>query len=162
MSQSETEIRLAEGEADAARAFKLLMHRAEEGGIPGTVDKGMLLQHVIEMMSTQGACILLAFRGEETVGMLSLCETDLFYGPDIVLIDRTFHVLPQYRGADVGKALLAEAKALSDHTGKALYITITNSNRKRGPRTQWERVGAMLGYQPMGAMIAHVPETTDG
>jgi GNAT superfamily N-acetyltransferase len=162
VTQSETEIRLAEGEDDGMSAFHLLMDRAREGGIPGTVDPEKLAQHVHEMMNTQGACILLAFRGKKAVGMLSLCESDLFYGPDIVLIDRTFHVLPKYRGDDVGKALLAEAKLLADHTGKALYITITNSKRKRGPRTQWERVGAMLGYQPMGAMIAHVPETTDG
>ena len=152
------EVKLAEDEVDAVLTFRALKQMHDEGGLPGTFDALKVLANVLRMVRDPGGAVLMAMDGDVLCGVLPLWEQGYWFSStDRHLIDKGFYVLPDHRNGEAGKLLLDTAKQASDDCGLPVYITIFNGRRKRGGRSQWERVGATLGYTPMGAMMAHFP-----
>ena len=153
------EVRMAEDEVDAVIAYRGLKQMHGEGGIPGTFDDLKVLTNVLRMVKGPGSVVFLAMDGDELAGVLPLWEQGYWYSTDRHLIDKGFYVVPAHRGGEAGKLLLEMAKRTADDTGLPIFITIFNGRRRRGGRSDWERLGATLGYHPQGAVLAHFPET---
>jgi hypothetical protein len=154
------EIRLAQDEVDAVLVFRALKSFYDEGGVPGTFSEVKTLANVLSMVRDPGRAALMAMDGETVAGVLCLVEEGPHWWSEVdyFIQDKGFYVFPQYRQGDAGKLLLQEAKLLSNHRQMPVYVSIFNGRRKRGGRSEWERVGATLGYQPRGAVLAHFPE----
>lgn len=154
------EVRMAADEVDAVLVFRALKAFHDGGGVPGAFDPVKVLANVLSMVRDPGRTALMAMDGDIVAGVLCLVRAGNYWwsSTDSFIEDKGFYVYPQYEGQDAGKLLLDEAKALSDHMRLPVFITVFNGRRKRGGRSQWERLGATLGYQPRGAVLAHFPE----
>lgn len=152
------EIRLGEDEVDAVMAFRALKQMHEEGTVPGGFDEVKVLSNLLRMVKGPNSAVLLAMDGEQLAGVLTLWQQDYWYSSaDRHLIDKGFYVLPEHRNSDAARQLLRAAMQVSEDTRQPVYITIFNGRRKRGGRSEWERLGATLGYNPQGAVLAHFP-----
>lgn len=150
---------IAETKVDAVRAFQTYAKMHAEGGVPGSFSPLKALTSVLRFMQGPGSVVLLAMDGEDAVGVLSLVEAGFWFSEDGRFFeDKGLYIVPGARGGDALKLLLEDAKNLSDDTGIPIFITINSGRRKRGVRSDWERVGATIGYSNRGATLAHFPE----
>jgi GNAT superfamily N-acetyltransferase len=154
------EVTMAEGEVDAVLAFRAYSRMYEEGGIPGTFSAVKTLTNILRFIKGPDTVVLLAIDGDLVAGVLTLAKESFWFSEDGCFIgDKGLYVLPEYRNGETIKALLEAAKTVSEDTGLMVLITINNEKRKRGGRSEWERIGATLGYINRGATLAHTPET---
>lgn len=152
------EVHMADGEVDAVLAFRAYSQMYAEGGIPGSFSPVKTLTHVLRFMKGPGSVVLLVMDGDLVAGVLSLVEQGYWYSEDSRWIgDAGLYVLPDYRNGEAMKLLLEQAKIAGDDAGLPVFITILNGRRKRGGRSEWERLGATLGYSNRGATLAHFP-----
>jgi hypothetical protein len=153
------EVELAETDADAIAVHRILMMMDAEGCGPVPADPADAMQFIFEMMHTDGSCVLMAMDEGALVGTIGLCTAPFWLNLSRSFIsDRWLYVIPSHRDGSARKFLMRAAQQIGDDAGAPVYITINNGRRKRGPRSEWERLGATIGYQPLGAVIAHFPE----
>lgn len=153
------EVHMAEGEVDAVLAFRAYSQMHAEGGIPCSFSPLKTLTNVLRFMKGPGSVVLLAMDGDFVAGVLTLAECTYWCSEtDKLLEDKGLYVTPDHRGGDALKLLLDAAKIISDDAGFPVFITINNGRRMRGARSEWERIGATLGYLNRGATLAHYPK----
>lgn len=153
------EVRMAEGEEDAIRAFRLYKQMHDEGSVPGTFHPLKTLSHILRFINGPDSLVLLAMEGGQAVGVLSLVKAGLWWSEDGRFFeDKGLYVVPEHRDGEALKLLLDDVVNLSNDTGIPVFITINSGRRRRGGRSEWERIGATLGYVNRGATLAHFPE----
>jgi len=154
------EVIMAESDVDAFLALRAYERMHTEGTVPGRLDPVKTFAHLLRWVKGPGSVVLLAMDGDNIVGALTLVESTSWFAndADTFLSDRGFYVMPEYRDGEAAKLLLDAAKTIGDDTKLPVFITINNGKRKRGGRSEWERVGATLGYLNRGATMAHYPE----
>lgn len=153
------EIHMAEGEIDAILAFRAYAQMHQEGGVPGTISPIKMLTNIFRFMNGPGSVVLLAMEGDLVAGVLTLTEETCWYSEDARVIgDKGLFVLKDHRDGDAAKQLLEAAQKVGDDAGLPVFITINSGRRKRGARSEWERIGATLGYVNRGATLAHFPK----
>jgi hypothetical protein len=150
---------MAEGAQDAILAFRAYKEMHEASDFPGTFSPVKTLTHILRFIQGPDSVVFLAFDGEDAIGVLTLTKGSFWFSEDgMCLEDKGLFVRAKHRG-EAGKLLLEAARDLSNDTGLIVFITIINGRRKRGGRSEWERIGATLGYSNLGATMAHFPET---
>jgi GNAT superfamily N-acetyltransferase len=98
--------------------------------------------------------MLMAVKDGRLVGYLLLERCTYDYADADYLIDWGFYVLPRHRGADVGPALLRDARDIAEQAGLPLYVIVNNPSRRRGARSGLERAASVIGFMPHGAVLA--------
>lgn len=94
--------------------------------------------------------LLAAFRGDKIIGYMLLQIATYDYSDSEFMVDFGFFVVPEWRGYNVGKALLEDAKVLSEKAGLPLHIHIFNPRaRRRGGYKSAD----VIGYVPIGSVI---------
>lgn len=154
------EVRLAESKEDVVLAYQAYAAMHGEGLAPpdATLSPLKTLTNLFRFMSDPGSVLLLAMDGASVAGVLVLAESTYWFSETGRYIsDKGLYVLPQYRGGEAAKVLLSAAQEAGDDAGCPVFITIINERRKRGSRSDWERIGATLGYINKGATLAHYP-----
>jgi hypothetical protein len=116
------------------------------------VNPAKVMDRLIEA-SKDGSPMLLAFEGEELAGYLLLERRRWDYSDEPFLGDFGFYVRRSHRGGEVGKLLLRDAREVSRLAGMPLYLMIITPGRGRRTPSGMERVAAMVGYSPTGALI---------
>lgn len=151
-------LHMADGPVDAIHAFKAYTAMYAEGLVPGTFSAQKALTNVLRFVNGPDSVVMLAMDGAQCAGVLTLVKSGCWYSETSrVMEDKGFYVLPTYRGGDARRVLLQGAIDLSDDTGLPVFITVNNGRRKRGTRSDWERIGVTLGYENRGATLAHFP-----
>lgn len=154
------ELRIAENMLDVVLVFRAYKQMHEEGLVPGSFKDEKVLGNVLRLMQGPGSIVLMVMDGDKLAGVISLIEQSYWYSEDRHLIDKGLYVLPEYRDGESLKMLMDAAKNAAEDLGLPCYLFVFNAKRPRGGRrSEWERVGATLGYTNRGAILAHFPET---
>lgn len=155
-------VRLAETKDDVVLAYQAYAAMHAEGLAPAdaTLSPLKVLTNLFRFMNGPASVLLLVMDGESLAGVLALVESGYWFSETGRFIeDKGLYVAPAYRDGDAIKLLLSAAQETGDDAGCPVFITIFNGQRKRGSHSQWERVGATLGYINKGAILAHYPES---
>lgn len=142
---------MAVSEQDAVAIHKLLMLMALEAPLL-PVNPIKTMNWVIEIIRDGAA--LMAIDGDRLVATLGLKLARFQYSDTPFLGEQWLWCLPQHRDGDALKALFAEAKAIGEESGRLVLISILNASRVRGPRTKMTKIAELVGYAPLGSVIA--------
>lgn len=149
-------MRAARNDEDAVAIHKLLMLMGKEVDL-APVNPIKTMNAVLSMIEAeQGRVVLMAIKDNALVGILAIVQEAPFFSDQMHLQDKAFYVHPHHRNEGVSEALLEEGRCLADATGLVLYISISNTNRRRGSR---ERAAFQFRYDPIGANLAFKPRT---
>jgi hypothetical protein len=110
------------------------------------------IHHVV----TTGLC-LMAFDGEELIGVLGCVEYDYWFSDETLLSERFFYIKPEYRAGPAMRAILREARLWANATDKVIQLTISNFHKDRPPRNGLERIGDVLSFFPRGSAYQVAP-----
>jgi GNAT superfamily N-acetyltransferase len=100
-------------------------------------------------------CAIVARVEGQLVGTFGIIETALWYSArSTVLVDKWLYVVPEHRGkVAVLRALLHAGASFAEEVHLPLYV-YPNHSPRREPRTEIERVGVTLRFDPMGSILA--------
>ena len=140
-------------DAGAIRDFLLDYAAAEMAEAP--VDPAILYETILHTM-TDGAAMMALLDGT-LAGYLGIVATPYSYSRERFLVDTGFFVRPEYRGGDVARALLAEARGIADHARLVLKIVDTNVAKRRRPGRA-AITAEIIGYRPAGRVFTHHPK----
>lgn len=143
------------GDNDIIAIHRFMMANAADEMAEAAVDPVAYMATIYQ--TAQDGAALMAILDDELVGYLGLWKSRYDYSQESFLHDRGFFVLPQYRGGDVGRALLAEAKGIAQHAGLNLKIIDTNPTKARRARRGLALTAEIIGYQPQGRVFTVYP-----
>jgi GNAT superfamily N-acetyltransferase len=143
---------------DTRATARLLVGSHLEAGIPerlAPLNHAKALQSIYEAI--RDGLVLMAFDGEELVGVLGALQYDFWYSDKTLLAERFFYIKPEYRDGQVLRAILREARDVATDLGIVIHLTIANTHKNRPPRNGLERVGDVLSYLPRGSAYQIAP-----
>jgi GNAT superfamily N-acetyltransferase len=130
----------------------MLQHAAELAEAP--VDPAIYTAHIARTVR-EGAGLMALVDGA-LIGFLGLMQTPYCYSAEHFLHDTSLYVVPEHRGGDAFRALLAEARGIADAAGMALKIIDTNPTRPRRKRPG-AVTAEIIGYRPAGRVLTFDP-----
>src|SRR5689334_1752255 len=148
-------VRAATSADDVSAILTFLLDHAVAEMAEAPVDAAILRDTIARTMH-DGAAMMALIDGA-LAGYLGIVAMPYSYSRERFLADTGFFVLPEYRGGDVARALLAEARGIADHAGLALKIVDTNVAKRRRPGRA-AITADIIGYRPAGRVFTHHPK----
>lgn len=160
MTKAKITVRPAESELDLVMAMRAYKEMHDGGTVPGSFSARKTFSSLISFIQGPGSVVLLALdEAGELLGLITLAQQSFWFSEDgRCLIDKGLYVRPGEASDGACKALLEAAANLADDMKLDLFITVFNSKRKRGAKSQWARAGETIGYTNRGAVLAHLQE----
>ena len=134
-------------EASFADVYALTVALHLEGGF-AALDNDKASRAVYQVLQ-EGLVWVARDESGEAIGTLGLTELSFWYSQDTYLQDAWLYVRPDFRGAQVGVALMRAARAEAQARNKIVLITVTNPDR-RPKATAMSLESQLAGFVPLG------------
>lgn len=142
------------GSVDDLHALHLLMLMQGEEFAPAPVNAAKVMSKLLTACEQpQQHRLLMAVKDGCLVGYLCLEQVGYWYSDEVFLTDFGYYVLPAHRNANVGLALLNEARCIAASQNLPLLVVVNNPLRHRGGKNKAERAASIIGFTPEGAML---------